>query len=36
MAKSSDSNIVMRIFITLLGIALILWGVGTIVLGVIG
>ena len=36
MAKSIDSNIVMRIFLTLLGIALILWGVGTVVLGVIG
>lgn len=36
MANSNRDNPVMRILITLLGVALIVWGVGTVVLGVIG
>jgi len=36
MAKSNHHNPVMRILITLLGAALVLWGVGTVVLGIVG
>lgn len=36
MAKLKGNNIFMRIFITFLGVAFILWGIGTLVLGVIG
>lgn len=34
--RQGGSNVIMRIFITLLGITLILWGIGTFTLGIIG
>lgn len=36
MAKSKYDNAVARILITLLGLLLVLWGVGSVVLGVVG
>lgn len=36
MAKSKVGNVFMRIFITLLGVGMILWGVGTVALGLVG
>lgn len=36
MSDSSFKDIVMRIFITILGIAFILWGIGTFALGIVG
>lgn len=35
-AKLNKRNIPMRILMTLLGIALILWGIGTVILGIMG
>lgn len=36
MTRPGRSNVIMCIFITLLGIALILWGIGTFTLGIVG